>query len=67
MSHKANKYSIGVQWKQCPHCDYKAKGNGQITTHKAHKHNIGVKWHQCPHCDYRTRVKTTAASQRTRP
>ena len=23
--HKAYKHNVGVQWKQCPGCDYKAK------------------------------------------
>jgi len=26
--HKAMKHSISVKWKQCPHCDHKAKTNG---------------------------------------
>ena len=24
-AHKANKDNIGVLWKECPHCDFKAK------------------------------------------
>jgi len=49
------KHSIGVKWKQCPHCDYRAKSNSQITQHKATKHDIGVKWKQCPHCDHKAK------------
>jgi len=53
---QGHKHNIGVQWHQCPHCDYKAKTNNQITRHKARKHNIGVQWHQCTHCDYKAKT-----------
>ena len=36
--HKANVHNIGVQWKQCPVCDYKAKKNDHLKTHIKRKH-----------------------------
>jgi len=32
-AHKANKHNIGVKWKQCTDCDYKAKQSGALAMH----------------------------------
>ena len=58
------KHNTGVQWKQCPHCDYKTKENGALTKHKATKHNIGVQWKQCPDCDHKAKSNGNLAKHK---
>ena len=36
--HKATVHNIGVKWKYCPQCDFKAKMGGNITGHIARVH-----------------------------
>jgi len=53
------KRCIGVQWKQCNDCDYKAKQNSDLDRHIKSHLNIGVmEWKQSPECDYK--VKTNS-------
>ena len=37
-AHKANKHNIGVQWKECPHCDFMAKKNDNLKVHIKSQH-----------------------------
>ena len=37
--HKANKHNIGVKWKQCADCDYKAKHTGDLNKHIKKHHS----------------------------
>jgi len=36
--HKANVLDVGVQWKQCPRCDFKAKKNSNLNQHIKSQH-----------------------------
>jgi len=36
--HKVNKHNIGVNWKQCPDCDYKAKQTDTLKLHIKRHH-----------------------------
>ena len=37
-THKAHVHNVGIQWKQCPDCDFKAKTNGYINKHIKRMH-----------------------------
>ena len=36
--YKANKHNIGVKWKQCTVCDFKAKTNDHLNKHNKRMH-----------------------------
>ena len=54
-THKANIHNIGVKWKNCPDCDFKAKTTVNLNVHLEKMHNLDVQWKQCPQCDFKAK------------
>jgi len=61
-SHLSFSHEIGVEWHECPHCEYKAKAKSNLARHIRNKHGIGVIWQSCPNCDFKAKTKSEIKS-----